>query len=106
MLPRKLVGSIRNRCERERRRRWWKLLRTLDTTIELSEPMRVELLLELSGLTRQEALVIKACAEDPKNFDAVSRVLVDHYSGVHLRGQNPERKQHSSSLKLPLHREG
>ena len=43
-----------------RRRRWWKLLRTLDTTIELSEPMRVELLLELSGLTHQEALVIKA----------------------------------------------
>ena len=61
------------------------LLRTLDTTIELSEPMRVELLLELSGLTRQEALVIKACADDSKNFDAVSRVLVDHYSGVHLR---------------------
>ena len=58
-----------------RRRRWWKLLRTLDTTIELSEPMRVELLLELSGLTRQEALVIKACAEDSKNFDAVSRML-------------------------------
>ena len=64
-----------------RRRRWWKLLRTLDTTIELSEPTRVELLLELSGLTRQ---VIKACAEDSKHFDAVSRVLVDHYSGVHL----------------------
>ena len=25
-----------------RRRRWWKLLKTLDTSIELSEPMRVE----------------------------------------------------------------
>ena len=30
-----------------RRRRWWKLLKTLDGSIELSEPMRVELLLEL-----------------------------------------------------------
>ena len=80
-----------------RRRRWWKLLRTLDTTIVLSEPMRVELLLELSGLTRQEALVIKACAEDSKNFDAVSRVLVDHYSQVHLR----EGKTLGGSSKAP-----
>ena len=28
---------------------------------------------------------MKACAEDSKNFEAVARVLVDHYSGVHLR---------------------
>ena len=28
-----------------RRRRWWKLLKTLDGSIQLSEPMRVELLL-------------------------------------------------------------
>ena len=56
-------------------------------TIELSEPMRVELLLELSGLTRQEALVIKACAEDSKNFDAVSRVFSwweDSWEGYQL----------------------
>ncbi|CAE7949792.1 unnamed protein product, partial [Symbiodinium sp. KB8] len=37
-----------------RRRRWWKLLKSLDSSIELSEPMRVELLLELSGLSRQD----------------------------------------------------
>ena len=36
-----------------RRRRWWKLPKTLDSSIELSEPMRVELLLELAGLSRQ-----------------------------------------------------
>ena len=47
-----------------RRRRWWKLLKTLDGSIELSEPMGVELLLELSGLSRQEIIVIKACAPD------------------------------------------
>ena len=38
-----------------RRRRWWKLLKTLDGSIELSEPMRVELLLELSGLSRRSS---------------------------------------------------
>ena len=66
-------------------RRWWKLLRTLDPTIELSEPMRVELLLALCGLSRQEALVVKACAEDSKSFDSISKIHADHYSGVHLR---------------------
>ena len=68
-----------------RRRRWWKLLKTLDSSIELSEPMRVELLLELSGLTRQESLVIKACAQDIKSFESVARTLIENYSGVHLR---------------------
>ena len=68
-----------------RRRRWWKLLKTLDDSIELSEPMRVELLLELSGLSRQEIIVIKACAPDAKAFESVAATLVEQYSGVHLR---------------------
>ena len=68
-----------------RRRRWWNLLNTLDGSIELSEPMRVELLLELSGLSRQEIIVIKACAPDAKSFESVAATLVEQYSGVHLR---------------------
>ena len=68
-----------------RRRRWWKLLKSLDSSIELSEPMRVELLLELSGLSRQECLVIKACTSDSRRFEAVGATLVEHYSGVHLK---------------------
>ena len=68
-----------------RRRRWWKLLKALDGSIELSEPMRVELLLELSGLSRQEIIVIKVCAPDAKSFESVAATLVEQYSGVHLR---------------------
>ena len=63
-----------------RRRRWWKLLKTLDGSIELSEPMRVELLPELSGLSRQEIIVIKACAPDAKSFESVAATLVEQYS--------------------------
>ena len=55
-----------------RRRRWWKLLMILDKSIKLSEPMRVQLLLEFSGLTSQESLVIKACASDVKSFESVA----------------------------------
>ena len=47
--------------------------------------MRVELLLELSGLSRQEIIVIKACAPDARSFESVAATLVEQYSGVHLR---------------------
>ena len=40
-----------------RRRRWWNLLK-----------MRVELLLELSGLSRQEIIVIKALMQNPSSL--------------------------------------
>ena len=68
-----------------RRRRWWKLLNSLDSSIELSEPMHMELLLELSGLSRQESLVIKACTSNAKSFEAVGATLVEHDSGMHLK---------------------
>ena len=47
--------------------------------------MTVELLLELSGLSRQEIIVIKARAPDAKSFESVAATLVEQYSGVHLR---------------------
>ena len=55
----------------------------MDGRIELLEPMRVELLLELSGRTRQEIMVIKACAPD-KSFEPVAATLVEQYSGVQM----------------------
>ena len=89
-----------------RRRRWWKLLKTLDGSIELSEPMRVELLLELSGLSRQEIIVIKARAPDAKSFESVAAALVEQYSGVHLRegrslGQPTSSGQKWYTFRLP-----
>ena len=41
-------------------------------------------MLELSGLSRQEVLVGKACAAT-KDFEGVAQVLVDQYSGIHVR---------------------
>ena len=85
-------GSLARRSQESmlsyvsRRRRWWKLLKTLDGSIELSEPMRVELLLELSGLSRQEIIVIKACAPMPNPLSPwLLPYILKQYSGVHLR---------------------
>eukprot|EP00439_Symbiodinium_sp_Y106_P081772 s860_g20.t2 len=96
-----------------RRRRWWKFLKALDSSIELSEPMRVELLLELSGLSRQESLVIKACTSDSRSFQAVGATLVEHYSGVHLRegrslggGTFPDRRHASHGARTKSNPKG
>ena len=68
-----------------RRRRWWRTLQELDPSISLSESMRVELMLELSGLSRQECLVIKACTVDPSQFEQIAATLIQHYGSIHLR---------------------
>ena len=41
-------------------------------------------MLELSGLQRQEVLVVKACATT-KDLEGYAAILVDHYSGIHMR---------------------
>ena len=68
----------------QRRRRWWTLLVELDPTMMISEAFRTELLLEMSGMSRQEILVVKACRKND-DFEGTARVLVDNYSGIHLR---------------------
>ena len=68
----------------QRRRCWWKVLVELDPSMAVSESFRSELMLELSGISRQEILVVKACRTD-SSFESTARVLVDHYSGIHLR---------------------
>ena len=45
--------------------------------------MRVELWLEQSGPLCQEAMVVKACVEDPKNFESIAKTLVDQNSRAH-----------------------
>ena len=86
-LSRQPSESMRSYCDR--RRRWWRTLQELDSSTSLSEPMRCELLIELSGLTHQEALVIKACAGSPLSFGKVANTLIEHYGSVHLRGGRP-----------------
>ena len=55
----------------QRRRRWWRVLTELDPSMALSDGLRMELMLELSGLSRQEVLVVKACATT-KDFEGVA----------------------------------
>ena len=70
----------------DRRRRWWRMITELDPSTQLSEPMRAELMIELSSISYQEALVIKAIAGTPLEFEKVGRCLVSRYRSARLRG--------------------
>ena len=67
-----------------RRKRWWSTLCELDPDIRLSEAMRANLLVELSGLSRQEQLMVKTAARS-QTTDEFARVLVQHHSVVHMK---------------------
>ncbi|OLP77417.1 hypothetical protein AK812_SmicGene42525 [Symbiodinium microadriaticum] len=67
-----------------RRKRWWSTLCELDPDIRLSEATRANLLVELSGLTRQEQLMVKTAARS-QTTDEYARVLVQHHSVVHMK---------------------
>ena len=58
----------------------------LDPRISLSDSLRAELLLELSGLTRDQQLMIKACAAGSHDFDTYAKIMTEHHGLIHLRG--------------------
>ena len=45
------------------------MITELDPSTQLSEPMRAELMIELSGISFQEALVVKAIVGTPLEFE-------------------------------------
>ena len=67
-----------------RRKRWWSTLCELDPDMRLSEAMRANLLVELSGLGRQEQSMGKTAARS-QTTDEYARVLVQHHSVVHMK---------------------
>ena len=57
-----------------RRNRWW----------IIPTQMRAELLLETSGLARQEQLMVKTACPEP-SFEGYSEILLEHHGRIHLR---------------------
>ena len=58
----------------------------MDSRISLSDSLRAELLLELSGLSRDQQLMIKACAGGVHEFDKYAQIMTEHHGLIHLRG--------------------
>ena len=68
-----------------RRRRFWTLLVQMDPGIHLSEGRRSGMLLDLSGLKREERGMVQAPISIERDFDSVAEALIIQHPRVHLR---------------------
>ena len=67
-----------------RRRRWWRLLTSLDKAAHLSETIRGDLMLEASGLTETQQLMVLTSVNNDRDFDKVAGALLEQSPNAHL----------------------
>ena len=68
--------EVRNSSSHGRQSRWWKKLKELDSKTEISENIRADLLLELSGLSATEQLMIRTSCQNKSDFQLIADALV------------------------------
>ena len=68
-----------------RRRRCWTLLTRMDPVIHLSEGHRSDMPLDLSGLTREERVMVQASISNERDFDRAAEALIIQHPRIHLR---------------------
>ena len=80
-----------------RRRRWWNQLKALDPTIEISEEVRGELMLDASNLSKIEKLLVLTSSGNDNKFESIAKALMDHHALIHVdeKGEkNPSKQPH------------
>ena len=68
-----------------RRRRCWTLLTRMDPVMHLSGGHRSDMLLDLSGLTREERVMVQASINKERDFDQLADALIIQRPRIHLR---------------------
>ena len=67
-----------------RRRRWWTQLKQLDSSVELSDTIRGDLLLEAANLGKIESLLVLSSAGNDRKFEAIAKAMQDQHALIHL----------------------
>ena len=57
----------------------------MDPVIHHSEGHRSDMLLDLSGLTREERVMVQASISNKRDFDRVADALIIQHPRIHLR---------------------
>ena len=74
-----------------RRGRCWTLLTQMDPEVHLSEGYRSDMLLDLSGLTREDRVMVLASISNERDFDRVAEAPIIQHPRIHLR-ENQRRR--------------
>ena len=67
-----------------RRRRWWKKLKHMDSSVGLSDTVLGDLMLEASGLKEDQQRMILTSTANNREFEKLAAALVEQYPSVHL----------------------
>ena len=85
------VGGVMSRQAGEsmtsyigRRKRWYRKLKELDKTIEISDTILGDLLLDNSGLDRKERLMVLTAVGETSSFDAIEKALITQHGKLHV----------------------
>ena len=84
-LSRQNGESMQQYASRRRRRCCWTLLTQMDPVKHLCEGHRSDMLLDLSGLTREERVMVQASISNERDFDRVAETLIIQHPRIHLR---------------------
>ena len=79
-----------------RRKRCWNLLCELDSGIVLSEGHRADMLLDQSGLSKHEKIMIQASIQNSRDFQKVADALIVQHPRVHVSEQRRRRRDKRS----------
>ena len=75
-----------------RRRRSWTLLTQMDPVIDLSEGHRSDMLLDLSGLTLEERVMVQASISNECDFDRVAKLSSSNFR-VYISGRTKDERR-------------
>ena len=76
-----------------RRKRWWRILKEMDPSIELSTSIRGDLLLDAANLDKWERLMVLTSANNVRTFEAIARALRDQHPKKHQEEKEAGRKR-------------
>ena len=81
-----------------RRRRCWTLLTQMDPVMQSSEGHRSDMPLHLSGLTREERVMVQASIHNERDFHKVADALIIQHPRIHLReGRKNARRERAET---------
>ena len=85
------VGGVMSRQPGEsmtsytgRRKRWYRKLKELDNSLEISDTIRADLLLDNCGLDGKERLMILTAVGDKPSFEAIEKALITQHGKLHF----------------------
>ena len=70
----------------QRRERWYKLLREMDSTVDMSDKRLGDMLLDNAGLNADQKLLILTINNNSTPFAGISDALIKQHAKIHLKG--------------------